>query len=332
MKFYKLFLSVFVILLAISHQALAYNIEGIIKDYDGELLVDAMVRILNEQRFERGKDFTNRSGEYSIHGLPAGNYTLEIEKVGMKKVEEKIALGGHYYEQTTYKDINLSEIVRFESVKESEMKGLYVLDESTIPRGAFSRYRKGLKKLKKNNLDGALKEFQKAVEKHETFSRCYTHMGEIYSRLSKSELAVENFNKAIEFNSDDPLPRTGMGKHYCNLEKWADARTQLEKASAMDPGRAENHFLLGEALYSLNEKSEAEKELIQGLMIQPRESGNARILLANLFIEQERWTDALSMLKNYLRENPFAENKQEIKTRIKEIEQQIALYSLPPME
>ena len=100
----------------------------------------------------------------------------------------------------------------------------------------------------------------------------------------------------------------------------------------MDPSRAENHFLYGEALYWLNSKEDAERELIQGLMIQPRQSGDARILLSNIFIEQSRLTDAREMLGSYLRENPFAEDKKEIKKRLKELDQRISLYNLPPME
>lgn len=328
----KKILLVLVTFSILSPAALAYNLEGIVYDYDGNPLVDAMVRLLNEQRFERGKDFTDRNGEYSIRGLPAGSYTLEIEKVGLKTVRQSVSLGGTYYESTKLHDVHLEDIVRFESVSESEMKGLYVLDEKAIPRGAFSAYRKGLKKLGKNDLDGALKHFKKAIKKHSSFSRCYTHVGEIYLRQKNYRSSEEALTKAIELNSQDPLPHTGLGRLYCAEEKWDQALSALQKAIDMDPSRAENHLLFGKAHYEKGNKKAAEKALVQGLLIQPRESGEARILLANLLIEQERWTDAKQMLKNYLRENPFADNKSEVKSRISEIDEQIKLFSLPPME
>jgi len=311
---------------------MAYNLEGTIYGYDGEPLQEAMVRLLNTQRFERAKDFTNRSGEYKIHGISAGTYTMEITKMNMKSVEQTVSVVGNTYMSTTYKDVHLDEIVRFESVSESEMKGLYMMEVNTIPRGAFSKYRKGVKKLKKNDLDGALKQFQKAIKSYKPFSRCYTHIGEIYTKKKNYQQAEEYLRKAISFNSDDPLPMTALGKLFSLQGKWVEAEEILVKVCEIDPARAENHFLYGTTLYELKKQKKAELELTQGLMIQPRQSGDARILLANIFIEQSRLTDAREMLNSYLRENPFAENRKVVKKRLKELEQQISVYNLPPME
>nr|HPQ39139.1 carboxypeptidase-like regulatory domain-containing protein [bacterium] len=131
----------FIFLMILVQGVNAYDVEGIIKDFDGQPLEDAMIRLLDTQRFERGKDFTDKDGTYQIHGIAAGYYTMEITKMGMKKVTEEISVGGPYFDSTVYKDINLSEIVRFEGVKESDLKGLFILDKDSIPRGAFSCYR-----------------------------------------------------------------------------------------------------------------------------------------------------------------------------------------------
>lgn len=329
---HKCSLSLIALFLILTPRLLAYDIEGIIKDYEGKPLADAMVRLLDNQRFERGKDFTDRNGTYQIHGLAAGMYTMEITKMGMKKVTEEVSVSGPYYDSTVYKDINLDEIVRFEGVKRSELKGLFIVDEETIPRGAFSCYRKGLKEMEKRDWDDAMEEFQEAVMKYPKFSRCYTHIADIYMLQRKMDLSEKNYLKAIELNKNDPFPRTGLGKLYIEKEEWQKALDQLSVATEMDPSRAENRFLYGKALYKLERYTDAERELMQGLMLQPRDSGDARISLANIYIHQERYTDARDMLKSYIRENPFAENKGEIQTRIKELDKQIALFTLPEME
>ncbi|MBN1297456.1 tetratricopeptide repeat protein [bacterium] len=310
----------------------AYHVEGIIKDYDDSPLQDAMVRLLDVQRFEKGKDFTDRTGTYKINGIAGGQYTMEITKTGMKKVEKDVYIGGPVYDSTVYVDVNLDEIVRFESVKESEIKSLYMADTSNIPRGAYSAYIHGLKEMDQKDWDDALKEFSKAIKKYPDFSRCYSHIGDIYRQKGSFLESEENYLRAIELNPNDPYPQGGIGSLYIEHKEWDKAIHSLSIACTMDPSRAELRFLFGKALVQVNRTDEAERQLLQGLMMQPRQTGDTRIILANLYIEQGRLTDARSMLTGYLSENPFAENKKEIRRRIEELDQRIAIYKLPDME
>ncbi|MBN1879998.1 tetratricopeptide repeat protein [bacterium] len=298
----------------------AYDLEGIIFDYDRKPLVDALVSLLSVQRDEVGREYTNKNGEYRIRNIAAGLYTMEISKMGMKKVTMEVSVGGPLYQSTIYKDIYLNELIRFESVKPSELKGLYITESETMPLTAFSNYLKGVKKLEKKKYKAALKEFNKAIKRYPEFSRCYTHIGEIKAIQGKIEEAKTALSKAIELNNRDPFPLTALGRLLVDQSDYVEAIPFLRNATEMDSARAENHFLLGKALYHTNHSTDAEKCILQGLMIQPRESGDARIILADIYFAQKRYSESRNMLDAYLRDNPFAENKLQIRKRIEEME------------
>jgi len=326
----KTFLSNVLILIFMALSVHAYDVEGIIYDYDRTPLQDAVVRLVTAQRQEVGRDFTDTYGVYSIKGIAGGSYTMEISKMGMKQVSQDINVSGTIYQSTIYKDIYLNEIIRFESVKSSELKGLFLEDSETIPLNAFSNYLKGLKKLRKNKFKGAKKAFEKGIKQFPDFSRCYTHLGEIYVNDGKYEQAETSFLKAIELNSADPMPLSGYGKLLVKIEKYELAEKFLIKAVEMEPSRAESYFSLGKAQFYSKKLEEAEKTLIQGLMIQPRESGEARIILADIYLSQKQFSRSRDMLSAYLRENPFATDKAEIKKRLVEIDNLI--FSQTPVE
>lgn len=298
----------------------AYDVEGIVYDYDRKFLVDATIRLLTIQRVEAGRDVTNSRGEYRIKGIQAGSYTMEITKMGMKKETLEIGVGGPIYQATIYKDVYLYELIRFESVKPSELKGLFMTGEEEIPVSAFSSYMKGVKKLEKKKYKSAMKDFQRALKRYPPFSRCYTHIGEIHVIEGRTEDARTAFLKAIELNEGDPMPRAAMGKLLSETGDFEKALPYLTTALELDSARAEIYFLLGKAQFHQGMLPETEKNLLQGLMLQPRESGDARLILAEMYYAEKRYSESRDMLSAYLRNNPFAEDKEKIRVRIKEIE------------
>ena len=49
----------------------------------------------------------------------------------------------------------------------------------------------------------------------------------------------------------------------------------------------------------------------------------ARLLLANVYIQQEKWEDAFEQLNGYLNENPFGPDRGKIKDLRKEVKENL---------
>jgi tetratricopeptide (TPR) repeat protein len=320
------------VLIFLVNSAYAFDLEGTVYGFDGEPLVDARLRLLTHQRVEINSTYTDGQGAYRLRNIPAGSYTVEITKVGMQKITMDVGVGGSFYRSTVYNDFHLKEITRFESVRSSEMKALFLPEDDTIPLGAFSSYRRGLKKMAKNKTSGALKDFKRAIKRHPGFSRCHTHIGEIYVLLNQYDDAETAFQKAIELNPRDPVPLTSYGRFLISINRYDDATLHLSKAVELDPARAENYYLLGEAHYKSGSIETAEKALVQGLMIQPRQAGKARLILADIYYDQKRFDDTRDMLSGYLRDNPFAEDRDDVRERIIELNRLIQNFEDEPAE
>jgi Tfp pilus assembly protein PilF len=316
-------LAFFLPLVIFTSCAFAYDIEGTILDYDGEPLVDARVALLTRQRVEVGRTYTGRNGHYRIRDIPAGTYTMEITKTGERPFKHDVSVSGPHYRSTVYRDIDLSDIPRFESIQPSELKALFLPDDETIPVKAFSNYQRGVRRMKDQKYRRALRSFERAISQYPEFSRCYTYIGQINVENKDYDKAEKNFRKAIELNPQDPIPLTHFGRLLLELSRYKDAETHLNKAVELDSGRAENYFLLGQAEYYSGKRNDAEMTILRGLMMQPRQAGKARLVMADIYDEQKRYSKAHEMLSAYLRDNPFSDDRTEIQERIQDLNEKI---------
>ena len=313
----------FIITLLLVSNIHAFDVEGTVYGFDGKPLIDAKLRLLSSQRRELDSTYTDGKGGYRIRNIPAGSYSMEISKPGMQKVSIDFGVGGSFYRSTVYQDFHLKDITRFESVHSSELKSLFLPEGETIPLGAFSNYRRGLKKMAVKKYNSALKSFHRALKKHPNFSRCHAEIGEIYFELQKFDEAEKNYLKAIELNPFDPKPLAGYSRLLIRQNQYNDAIHNLTKAVELDPGRAEYLYLLGEAQFKSGDSDAAEKTLRQGLLIQPRQAGTTRIILADIYYAQKQFHDSRDMLSGYIRDNPFAEDREQIQKRLVELDKLI---------
>jgi tetratricopeptide (TPR) repeat protein len=97
------------------------------------------------------------------------------------------------------------------------------------------------------------------------------------------------------------------------------ALANLANAIAMRPSSAVAHTLSGAAHVKASAPREAENSFKQALAIDS-DMPAARLMLANLYIREERWSDALEHLDLYLDHHPFASDRSLVKNLRAEVE------------
>src|SRR5258708_20766581 len=68
-------------------QALSGTLTGTVSDASGAVIPDAAVTVKNEATGDVRKTVTNASGYFTIASIPAGSYSVPLEKEGFQKYE-----------------------------------------------------------------------------------------------------------------------------------------------------------------------------------------------------------------------------------------------------
>ena len=131
MKIMKL-LFLFFLIFIFSNSLYAASINGFVTDEkSGETIVGATI-YLKGTKFGA---YTNKAGYYSINGIPAGNYEINVSSIGYKKYSENIKLTAN---QSLRKKIILepndiyTDEVRVEADREAD-KNEIIISRVDIP-------------------------------------------------------------------------------------------------------------------------------------------------------------------------------------------------------
>ena len=90
------------------------------------------------------------------------------------------------------------------------------------------------------------------------------------------------------------------------------ALATLEKALEIRPGSAIVHCLIGATKVKVQSYEAAEKSFLRALDLDSDLSA-ARLMLASLYLKQEKWDAAIEQLQQYLEDNPFAPDRGVVK-------------------
>lgn len=96
-----------------------------------------------------------------------------------------------------------------------------------------------------------------------------------------------------------------VAQAYVALQRWNQAQAAAQRALALDPFRAESWQALGQAQRQLGQANEALSAFDRALAVAPNDNRALRIALLTdqrgLYMEQQRWRDAFSVLEEELR-------------------------------
>lgn len=116
----------------------------------------------------------------------------------------------------------------------SEQAAPLTEDEKTHPQ-AYANYNSGFKKRVAKDYQGAVAEYNRAIELYPEFAEAYRARGNAKAWLSDSQGWMEDINRAISLNPKNAefYSERAAAKGYVN--DWAGQIADLEKALVLDP-------------------------------------------------------------------------------------------------
>jgi Flp pilus assembly protein TadD len=275
--------------------------------------------------------YSDSGGNFEFRGLQSGAYVIAIDVPDYEEIREPVqvvSFGGS--QRVTHVSILLN---RTTNIRRGLAGGLPSDDPDVIdvaemqqnfPKKAVDEYKKAMEDRKKGDNKSALKRLLGAAELAPTFYQVHSNLGVIYQEMKQFRDAEREYRRAAELNPRSPQPLINLGSLFIEESDTRrsegyrvmgalldNAMDSLDDAIKLRPTSGTAHYYLGTAYYKSAFYEEAEVSLKKALDLEPSMS-SIRLMLVNVYRQQNRGQDILDQLDAYLKENPKASNKAEI--------------------
>jgi tetratricopeptide (TPR) repeat protein len=258
---------------------------------------------------------------YEFANLANGRYELAI-KIGKQQVKVPINLCCSA-NTVSVVDVNLDQNSPTIAVS-------FPLDPPDIvdvralkrdyPREILREFDQARNDIRSGKMDRAAERLKQVVKSAPDFYSARALMGMVFHSSGCYLDAEREYLRAFELNPKSAQPMINLGSLYIEA---ADARlrddrqyideaiTILKKAIFVQPNSSLAYCLLGSA-YFKNESYTAAEESLNKALQRVRSPAAAHLMLADVYLKQKKWTDAISEIDIYLRENPFGPGRKDI--------------------
>ncbi|MBD2329476.1 tetratricopeptide repeat protein [Alkalinema sp. FACHB-956] len=103
------------------------------------------------------------------------------------------------------------------------------------PNYAPAYYHRGSQRLKAGRVDGAIADFDKAIQLNPKFSLAYQARGSAYLKQQKFDSAIADFNQVLDVDPNFSLALIDRAQAYQQTKQMAAAMQDLNRAIAVDP-------------------------------------------------------------------------------------------------
>lgn len=263
---------------------------------------------------------TNQNGNFAFRGLPAGNYTITIDKeVEYKPVSQTVDIlqfrGGP--PQTYTVNIRLE----FKDRTKAEPAVLNA-EFANVPKKALTHYNQAIELSKNNNGEGAIAELKLAIAEHPTFTQAFNELGVQYLKLNKLEEADAAFQGALKIDPASFPALINRGIAHVMMKRYGEAVPLLRKALKGHEQSAVGHYFLGQALANLGLFDDAEKDLLKALELGKEEMKEAHRILAIIYSSKGAKKRAAEELEAYLKLAPNTPDVEKIKEQIRKLKEE----------
>lgn len=269
-----------------------------------------MVHLFAAGEMPAGDVYTDAEGQYSFHGLPNGEFWVEVEAEGFQPTRQFVRLDAQIYpkvqvnltlEKTAAGPAPPSPIIAGSPSSHTvdAKKPAPVFD----PR-ALREFGKGNSRQKKGDLEGAIAHYQKALGIDPSFYPALNNLGGAYERQGNHQRAEQVLLKALEINPNDGQSYVNLGHVFYEEGRYPEARARLEEGIKRSPNSATARFFLGSTELKLGDLGPAESNLKQACVLDAKGMPAAHLQLANLYLRTHDLRAAGRELEDYLRANP----------------------------
>jgi tetratricopeptide (TPR) repeat protein len=277
--------------------------------------------------------YNDLSGRYHFGNLSGGTYDVVVRIEGYE--ESRIPVN-----VTANRSIIVNMIL---TPKETKVIQTNPWDSSVVnvaelnrkyPRKAVEDFQKAAESKRKGDTAKAEELLEEVVKLSPDFFDAHNMLGLVYQGMARFRDAEKQYNTSRELSPESVAPLVNLAILYLEEAEanekegplvtgvmYDDSLHILQDAVRMEPRNATIYYLLGVTFYRTRSYRYAEATFNEALSIDPH-MGSVRLALANIYIKQQKWKDALNQFDTYLADNPKAADRGQVEAiRLKVIQQ-----------
>lgn len=279
--------------------------------------------------------YTDSVGNFEFRNLSPGTYWVNVNQEGFDAVRQSVEL---YPNMATY---TLSIFLNRAPIERPRLSALDAADRDIVdisqlkenfPKKATQNFEKALEEKKKGQNEKAIQLLEEAVQIAPTFYHAHNNLGILYQGAKRYPDAESEYRRARELNQKTAEPLTNLGSLFIEESDSRkaegeevvgklldDALDVLEEAVKIDPRSPVAFYYLGAANYKSSFYEEAEAALTKALDLDSNLNW-MRLMLANVYLKQNKLREVVDTLDAYLQQNPKANDRaaiEEMRARVK---------------
>lgn len=197
------------------------------------------------------------------------------------------------------------------------------LTSAMAPKKAQKDYKKGLQLAQKGKFDEAEQRLQNATDLYPKYAVAWFALGEIQEKKGQASDARKSYEAAIAADSKYVSPYQQLALLAAKEGNWEDAAKFSKKVITLDPVEYPvSLWYNAVANYRLKHPAEAEKSIQELLRLDTRHKfPDAETMMAQLLLDQGKYSEAAGHLRTYLTLVPNAKNADSLKQVLAKISQ-----------
>ncbi len=267
--------------------------------------------------------YTDAAGNFEFRNLAPGSYYVSVTEEGYEPVHQVVEIFNTFGNSSVTVFLSKPAVTFRERATGLDADDPDVVDinqmKDSLPKKAVQEYEKAIDEKQKGKIDSAVKLLEDAIRVAPNFLNAHNNLGILYQSLKRYADAEKEFKRSRELNAKTERPLVNLGSLYIeesNLKKTDEetgklldqALDVLEEAVKINPRSAVGYFLLGQANFKSSFFEEAEAAFKKAHDLDKKTSA-AWLMLANVYVRQQKWQDVIDTLDAYLKENPKAADR-----------------------
>jgi TolA-binding protein len=222
-------------------------------------------------------------------------------------------------------DPNIGTIL-LHRINKSDEGNIVSAKSLAAPKDARRAFEKGLELAKKNKVDDAFHEFQKAVMLYPSYATAWCELGKIEAARGQTDIARGSFNEAVKADPKYVDSYLQLSRLALNAKNWPELAQFTGKALELNSFDYPQEFLFDAvAHYNMHDFDAAQKSIQRAELLDSRhEFPQISYLKGLVEIQHKEYAAAAENLRAYLKLAPNADDAPKVREQLTQLEKYVS--------